>query len=259
MRPHAIGTRCRHDGCKRGGDPDDTRGHDNRDLRRDRGRARRDRSDERDVRDGRQRSDPPIRPCKRYPKSCSYDGGIELRTRGVDQLPSSDRDRIRLLVRPRRRHHRKRVSDCDDSRRDRHFLAAQPVRIAGPVPALVMLAGGGVCITEPPPQRLEHLRACARVSLQDRPLLFRRSARFVEDRRRHTHLSDIVQQRAPPQPVERRAADPHLLGDHLAERPHPFRMTPRLAVVPIECRHHCKRGGEGTVDIGWQRQQRWRQ
>ena len=73
-------------------------------------------------------------------------------------------------------------------------------------------------------------------SLDPRELAIGELGRLVEDRRSDLELSDVVQQRAPPQPVTVRARQAQLLGEQIAVEADPLGVAAGLAVVVTERR-----------------------
>ena len=78
---------------------------------------------------------------------------------------------------------------------ERDLGAGEPVRIAGPVPALVTRADEAADLAEQAADGLEHRLADGRVRVHQRPLAGVERPGLVDQRSRELHLADVVQQR----------------------------------------------------------------
>ena len=70
---------------------------------------------------------------------------------------------------------------------------------------------------------------------QDRPLALRGLAGLVQDRRVNGQLSDVVQQRSPPEPVLIIPVETQLLGKQVGVHPDPLGMSASASVMAREC------------------------
>ena len=86
------------------------------------------------------------------------------------------------------------VAGEDDPALDRDLLAAQAVRVAVPVPALVLRPHRRREMTETDDRR-DHLRPDLRMAPHDRPLLDIQGTRLLEHSVGHSDLPDVVQKR----------------------------------------------------------------
>ena len=120
---------------------------------------------------------------------------VEVRARAAQQ------DRARLFARHAATiravfaHRVEAIDDGEDARRPRDRLAAQAVRVAEAVPALVMVADDGHDRVREI-DAFEYLRADGRVNLHLVKLGGRQLPRLVQDVIGDGELADVVQQRA---------------------------------------------------------------
>jgi hypothetical protein len=66
------------------------------------------------------------------------------------------------------------------------------------------------------------------------PLRVRQFLGLVEDLRVHGELADVVQESRPAEPVSIALGKPHLVGDHVGERPDPFGVPACLSIVAAQ-------------------------
>jgi hypothetical protein len=91
------------------------------------------------------------------------------------------------------------------------------VRVAGAVPALVMLLDRVGPRSEPGGEGCSDARTTRRVALEDRPLFLCRLLGLVENRRGDVQLADVVQQRRPAKPVAVVLGESQLFSDEVVE------------------------------------------
>src|SRR5439155_6729262 len=108
------------------------------------------------------------------------DRGIELAAGLGEDLLAGRLPRAALAVRPVARHRVERVGDREDPRGERDLLAAEPVRVAVTVPALVVRADDEEPLPLQERDAAEHLLAENRVRLHQPPLLRRQRPRLLE-------------------------------------------------------------------------------
>ena len=125
------------------------------------------------------------------------------------------------------------VAGEDDPALDRDLLAAQAVRVAVPVPALVLRPHRRREMTETDDRR-DHLRPDLRVAPHDLPLLVIQRTRLLEHGVGHSDLPDVVQKRDladSPLPVELHVED---LRHVERELHHRVAVPARVAVADLE-------------------------
>jgi len=143
----------------------------------------------------------PPQPAQRYRHQGADRHRVELATRAADQLGARVRGAHRLLVGADGRHHLEGVGHRDDPGTPADLLARQSVRVARPVPALVVLVHRTTPLTEPRQQGGREPGTFGRVPTQGVPLGRVRCAWLVEQRRRDDQLAQVVHQRGPADPV----------------------------------------------------------
>src|SRR5919109_550139 len=120
---------------------------------------------------------------------------VELTPRTFGDRSPRLGERRRRPVGPIGRDRIQGVGNREDTCRHRDLLALQPVWVAGPVPALVVIPNNfGSPLEEWDPA--EDLRADQRVPAHQRPLLLAQRLGLVQDPVRNRHLAHIVQEEA---------------------------------------------------------------
>jgi len=147
--------------------------------------------------------------------------------------------RDRLLVRPVRGAGVPGVRDVHDPGDERDRLAAQPLGVARPIPALVVAADGregGLQELDP----RDDLRADGGMVADERHLLRREDAPLREDGVRDPDLADVVQDPAVLEVRERLLGEPELAPDLHRERRNPLGVAARVGILRVH------RGGEAA-------------
>ena len=130
-------------------------------------------------------------------------------TAGSNWMPANLRSsRERLLggqrrhpVRPGGGHRLEGVGDVEDARELRDLVADEPVRVAGAVVPLVVVADDRQ-LRRQLRDRRDDLRAQHRVGVHDHPLVAGEPLRLQQDVVRHADLADVVEQAAPLERLE---------------------------------------------------------
>jgi hypothetical protein len=127
------------------------------------------------------------------------------------------------------------IGDRNDSRRKRDLLAAEPAGIAPAVPALVMGEHPDRKLGIEWSERLEHLRAAARMR-GDRAALGRREASVVVDdiEQRLVDLSDVVEERDALDAAEDMVVETGGIAEDQRVSRHPSNMLSRFVVVGLD-------------------------
>ena len=100
------------------------------------------------------------------------------------------------------------VDDGEDARGERDIVSAQAVRIAGTIPALMMIKRDHEAFLE----KLDILKKVMRqlwVLAHAAPFVFGKAIGFVQDRIRNPHFADVMQERASPEINEINTAEAH--------------------------------------------------
>ena len=118
------------------------------------------------------------------------------------------------------------------------------MRIAGSVPALVVVPDGIDPLAEPWPQGGDERLAVERMSAEALPFLIRGRTGLVQDLLADLELPDVVQERGPVQSVEFGARKRELLSERVAVRADALRVPGRHVVVVAEL------GDEPKEDLG---------
>ena len=124
--------------------------------------------------------------------------GVELDALLLQQVGTHLVRRKRGLVRPRRRERVPDVDDRDDARAERDRLAGEALRVAGPVPALVVVAHAGERVGREAVDARDDAVADVGVALHLAPLVRREAAGLQQDLVADADLADVVEQRAEP-------------------------------------------------------------
>ena len=135
----------------------------------------------------------------------------------------------------RRQHRVERVGDVDDPGAERDLLAAEPVRVAGAVEALVVVADRRHRVLEEA-EAVDDARALLGVALHQRPLLARQARRLEEDRVRDRELADVVEERRVAEQVELRLREAELAADRERELLHAPRVAGGVRVARVDRR-----------------------
>ena len=122
-----------------------------------------------------------------------------------------------LLVRALVNHRVVGVGDRHDPCPERNLLAAQAMRIAGSVEALVMMQHHRDRVAQAR-RLLEDQLADARVLADRLPLAVRERRRLVQDLRGHGQLAQVVEQARDPHPVDLRGWELQVQGDPGGQR-----------------------------------------
>ena len=96
---------------------------------------------------------------------------------------------------------------------------ARPLRVAGPVVALVVMAHGRNCRLEAS-SSLEHARTLVRVAAHENPLFVGEMPGLVEDRLGDGELADVVKQRRLPDCCELAGLEAELTGKGQCDTTH---------------------------------------
>ena len=116
-------------------------------------------------------------------------------------------------------------------------MSLQTSWIAGTVIPLVVLRDGCTPLAKPRKQWRDHAGAILGMATQHRPFRFVWRRRFVEQRRGHLELADIVQKSSPPQPHPIFLRQPKLFREQIGEDPDTLGMPAAGSVVDTECQH----------------------
>ncbi len=124
------------------------------------------------------------------------------------------------------------VGDGDDASAQGDLLAAQAIRVAAAVNALVVVANDRREARIP--HRREHVRAVGGVTLDHLELLVGEGAGLVEDRRWRVDLADVVDQRRGPHLCTLGGADVQRSGDAFGVVCHAAAMTVGVGVARLQ-------------------------
>ena len=166
-----------------------------------------------------------------------FEAREEMRVELLANLAAHDlhgfQPRERALVASFRRERVEHVGDAQHARRERDGLPRQTVRVALPIPPLVVIAHHWRDV----PGELnvgKHLDTGNGVLADDVPLLFRQLALFVQHLRRHDQLSDVVQQRTDAEPEERRLIESRTRRQCGCQIRHPLAVPLGVAVLRLD-------------------------
>ena len=136
------------------------------------------------------------------------------------------------LVDALRGHRVVRVGDEDDPRAERDRVAVEPVGIAGPVPALVVVQhplGDRVDA-----EALEHPEADLRMALEHHPLGIGERARLAQDLLGDGELAEVVQARGEPGQLDQLGVGAQLERDPRGELADALRVAARVRVARVD-------------------------
>src|SRR3954469_3831967 len=174
----------------------------------------------------------------------AHDGRVELRVRALLEL----QERLLLgepaAVRALGGHRVVRVGDADDASAERDLLAGQPVRIAGAVPALVVVqhpAGDRINA-----QALEHPVADLRMPFEHQPLLVAERARLPQDLLRDRELAEVAERAGESGELDLLGVEAHAPRDVGGQ----FRDTSRMPVGVRVARVDRTRKARGGAEAG---------
>src|SRR5436190_21249565 len=124
------------------------------------------------------------------------DLGVELRTALTQDLVDRALPAQLPVIRPLARHRIEGVGEGEDARAKGDLVSLEAVRIAAPVPALVVRADHLQAFAVQQRDVAEQLGADHRMLLHEKQLRGAQRSFLVEDRVRHPDLADVVQQEA---------------------------------------------------------------
>src|SRR5205085_5633452 len=109
------------------------------------------------------------------------------------------RVRQAVAVRARRCQRIVDIGDTQNPGRKRNLLSSQSIRVTGAIPALVMVTDDRSYVARKVDVG-DQIETCFRVPLHDLPFVLGELTRFVQHFGRYDDLTDVVQQRAEPEP-----------------------------------------------------------
>ena len=169
---------------------------------------------------------------------------VELLAGLCEELDHGLVPRDRGTVRAVARHRVERVRHGEDARRERDVVPAQPVRIPGSVPALVVVPDDLEAAPVQERDAAQHLLAEDDVGLEDAPLGLGQGPRLAENPVGDPDLADVVKEEA--------VLDARLLDEPGLDRPgqlhrialHTVGVSIRAEVLRLECR---RQGTDGLA------------
>ena len=135
----------------------------------------------------------------------------------------------------------------DDAARERDVHPGDPVGVALPVEALVVLTRGEHPLAQPGREAADPAVAVRRVPAHVFPLFGREPALLVQDGGRHVELADVVQQRGPVQLRGALFVEAELLSDQVGVGAYPFAVAAGHPVVPADRADECDDGLGGLL------------
>src|SRR5204863_4415303 len=158
-------------------------------------------------------------------------------------------DAHRAPVRAVAGHRVEGVRDSEDACAQRDLLSAQPIRIAGAVPALVVMADDARDVLEEG-NTGDDPRAVLRMFTHGGPLGLRERPRLAQDVVWDADLADVVQDGAATEEGDVLSADPELVDDELHVAQHTIAVTTGLAVPHVErARERDESGVVGAIAL----------
>src|SRR3954452_4546697 len=161
--------------------------------------------------------------------------GIEVRAAAALDLGKRLGDRPRALVGALRDQRVEHVADGCDPPHQRDLLAGEPVRIAAPVPALVVGQRDRLRhLDQRRPRPREYVRADRRVGLHLLPLAGVETAGLLEDAIRDPDLADVVHGARVPKEVGLALVHAHRERQPVTEGAHPRDVLASLVVARLD-------------------------
>ena len=142
------------------------------------------------------------------------------------------------------------VAGEDQARLERDLLAAQSIRIAGPVPALVARADHLADPTQEASNPIEHELPLDRVRLHDLELRVGEGRRLVQDLLGNGDLADVVEQRGELDLLAVLLPDPELVGHRVHQVDDRAAVRRRVGIVELDhVREQHDRAPVGAVEL----------